>query len=121
MLFKSPTEIGCVTYIGLRIINAFQDINKMHCCATRLDSRYSSMRGGQRNHTSKLKAFCKKNCYYKAMNSKGLIWIFMFIGSIVGAYVPQIWGAGMFSMSSVFLSGLGALAGLWIGFKLSNW
>ena len=45
----------------------------------------------------------------------------MFIGSIVGAYVPQIWGAGMFSMSSVFLSGLGALAGLWIGFKLSNW
>ena len=48
------------------------------------------------------------------------IWIGILIGSTIGGMIPALWGDGMLSYSSVFLSGVGALAGLWIAFKLSN-
>ena len=34
--------------------------------------------------------------------------------------VPELWDAGVFSYSSVLFSSVGAVAGLWIGFKLGN-
>jgi hypothetical protein len=36
------------------------------------------------------------------------------IGSLIGGLVPDLWGAGMFSYSSVLLSGVGAFVGLWL-------
>jgi len=54
------------------------------------------------------------------MNSKSLIWIFMIIGSAIGGYIPTLWGAGFFSISSVFLTAVGGIVGIWLGFKLSN-
>ena len=48
------------------------------------------------------------------------IWIGILVGSTIGGLIPGLWGDGMLSYSSVFLSGVGALVGLWIGFKLSN-
>lgn len=54
------------------------------------------------------------------MNAKPFIWIGLSIGSIVGAYVPMLWGAGVFSMSSVIFSGIGGILGIWLGFKLGN-
>jgi len=41
------------------------------------------------------------------------------MGSTIGGLIPGLWGGGVFSYSSVLLSGVGALVGLWIGFKLS--
>ena len=54
------------------------------------------------------------------MQSRSLIWIGVFIGSTIGSLIPGLWGDGVFSYSSVLLSGAGALVGLWIGFKMSS-
>jgi uncharacterized membrane protein YeaQ/YmgE (transglycosylase-associated protein family) len=44
----------------------------------------------------------------------------MFIGSTVGGFVPSLWGAGVFSFSSIIFSSLGAAAGIYIGYKIST-
>ncbi len=54
------------------------------------------------------------------MNTKPLIWVFMAIGSVIGGYVPMLWGASFLSFSSIFLTAVGGIIGIWIGFKLSN-
>jgi uncharacterized membrane protein YeaQ/YmgE (transglycosylase-associated protein family) len=54
------------------------------------------------------------------MNSKRLIWLLLIIGSSVGSYIPKLWGAGLFSFSSILFGALGAILGIWIGFKLSQ-
>jgi len=54
------------------------------------------------------------------MNSKTLIWIGLFLGSIIGSFIPLLWGAGVFSFSSIILSAVGAFVGIWIGFKLGQ-
>lgn len=54
------------------------------------------------------------------MNSKSMVWIGMAIGSGVGSYVPMLWGADMFSFSSVILGAVGAILGIYLGFKLSQ-
>jgi predicted MFS family arabinose efflux permease len=46
------------------------------------------------------------------------IWIGILIGSSIGGFIPELWGAGLISYSSIFLSGMGAVVGLLIGFKL---
>jgi uncharacterized membrane protein YeaQ/YmgE (transglycosylase-associated protein family) len=45
------------------------------------------------------------------------IWLGILIGSSVGGLIPELWGTGMFSYSSVLLSGIGAVVGLWIAYK----
>ena len=40
-------------------------------------------------------------------------------GSVVGGYVPELWGAGSFSMSSLLFSLVGGAAGIWLGVRLS--
>jgi uncharacterized membrane protein YeaQ/YmgE (transglycosylase-associated protein family) len=47
------------------------------------------------------------------------IWLGVLIGSTIGGFIPDLWGAGLFSYSSVLLSTIGAFAGLWLGYKLS--
>jgi hypothetical protein len=47
------------------------------------------------------------------------IWLGVLIGSSIGGCIPSLWGADFFSYSSVLLSGIGALAGLWLGYKMS--
>lgn len=54
------------------------------------------------------------------MNSKSIIWIFMVVGSSIGSFIPALWGDGFLSMTSVLLSGIGGIAGIWFGFKLTN-
>ena len=55
-----------------------------------------------------------------AMSAKSLIWIGVFVGSTAGGSLPMLWGGSMFSVSSVILSTVGGLAGIWGGFKLSQ-
>jgi len=54
------------------------------------------------------------------MSSKWIIYFFLFIGSMVGAYIPKIWGAGLFSISSLIFSSVGAIIGIIIGLKLTK-
>jgi len=48
---------------------------------------------------------------------KLLIWLGLSLGSILGSYLPTLWGAGAFSFSSLLCSGLGAIVGIWLGYK----
>ena len=52
--------------------------------------------------------------------AKTFIMTGLIAGSIAGGYVPMLWGGSVFSLSSIFLSGVGALAGIWLGFKISQ-
>lgn len=54
------------------------------------------------------------------MNSKALVWIGVTVGSVVGSFVPSLWGADMLSLSSLVFGAIGAIVGIYIGFKLSN-
>ena len=54
------------------------------------------------------------------MSTKFLVFLGMTIGSIIGGYIPMLWGAGLLSYSSVLFSGIGGILGVWIGFKLSD-
>lgn len=51
------------------------------------------------------------------MSSKAIYYLAAFIGSIIGAYIPALWGAGLFSFSSVLFSALGGIAGIVIVWK----
>ena len=42
------------------------------------------------------------------------------IGMTVGGFVPELWGAGSFSLSSLLFSGVGGVAGIWLGARLAN-
>lgn len=53
------------------------------------------------------------------MNARPLVWIGMVVGSTVGGYIPALWGGGFFSIPGIILSGLGAILGIYIGFKMS--
>ena len=54
------------------------------------------------------------------MRSSSYIWIGILIGSTVGGLIPELWGDDVLSYSSALLSGVGALVGLWIGYKISD-
>ena len=51
------------------------------------------------------------------MSSKALYYLAAFIGSIVGAYIPSLWGTDLFSFSSIVFSALGGIAGIVIVWK----
>ena len=51
---------------------------------------------------------------------KKFIYIFMFIGSTVGGFIPTLWGAGVLSLSGLFFSFLGGLLGIYVGYKIGN-
>jgi len=48
---------------------------------------------------------------------KKTIYLGMIIGGVAGGYVPALWGAGLFSVSSIIGSAIGAILGVWLTFK----
>jgi uncharacterized membrane protein YeaQ/YmgE (transglycosylase-associated protein family) len=54
------------------------------------------------------------------MNSKRIIWILMFIGGYAGGFIPTLWGAPGFSFATIFGNAIGAIIGIWVGFKLTR-
>ncbi len=52
---------------------------------------------------------------------KRLITFGMIIGSIVGGYVPVLFGASMVSFIGILLSVIGGIAGILAGYKLSKY
>ena len=55
------------------------------------------------------------------MNSKSIIFILMTVGSIVGGFIPALWGSGSFSISSLFFGSLGAIAGIYVGYRMTRY
>jgi uncharacterized membrane protein YeaQ/YmgE (transglycosylase-associated protein family) len=52
------------------------------------------------------------------MPTRTSIWVAILIGSTIGGAIPELWGAEMLSYTSLLLSGIGALVGLWISFRM---
>jgi uncharacterized membrane protein YeaQ/YmgE (transglycosylase-associated protein family) len=46
------------------------------------------------------------------------IWLGVLVGSTVGGFIPNLWGAGLLSYSSVVLSAVGGFVGLWLVYKM---
>ena len=54
--------------------------------------------------------------------AKLLIYVGITVGSIVGAYVPVwLFGVDPLSLWSIFSSAIGALIGLWFGYKANQY
>lgn len=51
---------------------------------------------------------------------KTLVMAGMIGGSLIGGYLPLLWGGSVFSMSSIFLSAVGGFFGIWVGYKLGS-
>lgn len=49
-----------------------------------------------------------------------MIWLGMIVGSTIGGFIPDLWGAGILSFSSILLSGIGAIVGIYVAFKLMH-
>ena len=54
------------------------------------------------------------------MSTKTLIWIGMIVGSAIGGYLPLLWGGDLLSFSSLILSTLGGIGGIWLGYRLGG-
>lgn len=52
--------------------------------------------------------------------TKKLIYLFLFIGSTLGGYLPVLWGDSAFSASSILWSGIGGFVGIYVGYRLSQ-
>jgi hypothetical protein len=52
--------------------------------------------------------------------NKQIIMIGMVIGSIAGGYIPVLWGAGFFSVTSVLFGGLGGILGIWVAWRITK-
>jgi hypothetical protein len=55
------------------------------------------------------------------MSAKALIWICLTVGSTVGAYLPALWGGSLLSFTSILLSAVGGITGIFLGFKLKDY
>ena len=54
------------------------------------------------------------------MNSKSLVWIGIFVGSSIGGSLPMLFGDSVFSVWSLLLGSIGAIIGIYFGFKISQ-
>jgi hypothetical protein len=52
---------------------------------------------------------------------KWLLYGSVFIFSTIGAYIPVLWHAGVFSFSSILGGILGTILGIWVALKLNNY
>lgn len=55
------------------------------------------------------------------MQSKGLTWILISVGSFMGSWIPTWFGLSYFSPLSIILSIFGAGLGVWVAYKLPDW
>jgi uncharacterized membrane protein YeaQ/YmgE (transglycosylase-associated protein family) len=54
------------------------------------------------------------------MSGKTLYYIAAFVGSLIGGYIPTLWGAGFLSIASLIFSTVGAILAIVLVYKLSN-
>lgn len=54
------------------------------------------------------------------MSRRFLILFGMTIGSIIGGFIPALWGGDLFSFTAIIFNAIGGLAGVWIAYKLTQ-
>lgn len=52
--------------------------------------------------------------------AKAFIWIGLLVGSTIGGLIPMLWGDDMISLAGLALSTVGAVAGIFVGYKISQ-
>ena len=52
--------------------------------------------------------------------SKSTVWIGMTIGSAIGGYIPTLWGDSFISFTSVILTAVGGILGIYVVYNLSD-
>ena len=57
---------------------------------------------------------------YSQLVGRSVVGLCAVFGLIAGGYLPVLWGASSFSLSSILFSVLGGIAGVWIGIRLSD-
>lgn len=55
------------------------------------------------------------------MSDRTLVMIGMGLGSLLGGYIPVIFGADMLSGWSILTSGMGAILGIFLAHKIINY
>ena len=51
---------------------------------------------------------------------RSVIGICLIAGSIVGGFIPTLWGASSFGVVSLLFSGAGAVAGVFVGARIAE-
>jgi hypothetical protein len=51
---------------------------------------------------------------------KSVIGLCAGFGTVVGSYVPVLWGASSFSVTSLLFGVVGGAAGIWLGIRVSD-
>lgn len=54
------------------------------------------------------------------MDLKKCVWSGMIVGSLIGNYIPLLWGGSSLSFTSIILGMVGGILGIWAGFKLGQ-
>lgn len=54
------------------------------------------------------------------MSRASLVMLGMFVGSIIGGYIPVIFGASLLSFSSIIGNTAGGIFGVWVAFNLTQ-
>ncbi|NNM83776.1 hypothetical protein HKL94_00970 [Candidatus Parcubacteria bacterium] len=54
------------------------------------------------------------------MQSRSLVWLGLAVGSTVGGFIPELWGGNLLSFSSIVLTAVGGIAGIWVGYKITQ-
>lgn len=57
---------------------------------------------------------------FHTMQPKRLVWLGMAVGSFFGGLIPQLWGAGQFSLASILFTAAGGFFGIWFAYKLTQ-
>jgi len=53
--------------------------------------------------------------------SKALLYGSVLIFSTIGSYIPVLWHAGFFSLSSIIGGIIGTIFGIWVAIKANNY
>jgi len=58
--------------------------------------------------------------YNKNMSTKSFIWLGIIVGSVIGSWIGGLLGDGLFSWQSILGNTVGALIGIYAGYKISQ-
>ena len=48
-----------------------------------------------------------------------VVWLFVGAGTVLGGFVPVLWGGSALGLASLVFGSLGGVAGLWLAAKLT--
>ena len=54
------------------------------------------------------------------MDGKGVMWVFVLVGSTVGGLLPEAWGASALGLASLVFGSVGGVAGVWLASRLTG-